>query len=260
MSVFGNYSRYYNLLYQDKDYQGEIEFVHDLIGRHAPGAQTILDLGCGTGRHDVLLAEKGYAMTGVDMSEEMIAVARQAADRIGSEKPGPPTFYQGDIRSFRLDQKFDVVISLFHVMSYQTTNDDFIAAMQTARDHLKPGGIFIFDFWYGPAVLTDRPVVRVKKLEDDQIQVMRMAEPVMHANKNLVDVNYTVWIKDKKSRQTEKIRETHKMRYWFLPEIANMLPEADFEVLEKGEWMSRKEPGFDTWGVYVAAKAVNFKM
>jgi SAM-dependent methyltransferase len=254
MTVFGNYSRYYNLLYQDKDYQGEAGFVHDLIQQHAPGAQTILDLGCGTGRHDILLAEKGYTMTGVDMSEEMIAVARQAADRIGSEKPGPPTFYQGDIRSFRLDKKFDVVISLFHVMSYQTNNDDFASALQTARDHLKPGGVFFFDFWYGPAVLTDRPAVRVKKLEDDRIQVIRIAEPVMHANKNVVDVNYTVWIKDKANSQAEEIRESHPMRYWFMPEIEYLLHHAGFEILDKGEWMTRKAHGFGTWSLYLTAK------
>ena len=76
MATFGNYSRYYNLLYKDKDYSGETGFIHDLIQKHSPAAKTILDLGCGTGRHDFLLAEKGYAITGVDMSEEMLLIAR----------------------------------------------------------------------------------------------------------------------------------------------------------------------------------------
>jgi hypothetical protein len=138
-------------------------------------------------------------------------------------------------------------------MSYQTTNEDFLSALETAKAHLAPGGIFVFDFWYGPAVLTDRPAVRVKKLEDDQIQAIRLAEPVMHANKNLVDVNYTVWIKDKSSLQSEEIRETHNMRYWFLPEIEHLTKEAGFGMLNHGEWMTGKQPGFDTWGVYIVA-------
>ena len=75
MATFGNYSRYYNLLYKDKDYNGEVGFIHKLIQKYSPDAQNILDLGCGTGRHDALLAEKGYAMTGVDMSEEMLLIA-----------------------------------------------------------------------------------------------------------------------------------------------------------------------------------------
>ncbi len=75
MATFGNYSRYYNLLYKDKDYKGEAGFIHDLIQKYLPDAQNILDLGCGTGRHDALLAKKGYAITGVDMSEEMLLIA-----------------------------------------------------------------------------------------------------------------------------------------------------------------------------------------
>ena len=76
MKAFGNYSRYYNLLYKDKDYKGEAGFIHDLIQKYSPGAKSILDLGCGTGRHDALLAEKGYVITGVDMSEEMLLIEK----------------------------------------------------------------------------------------------------------------------------------------------------------------------------------------
>ena len=171
-----------------------------MIQKYSPDAQNILDLGCGTGRHDSFLAEKGYAITGVDMSEEMLLIAR--SQQLSSSAPQQLNFLHGDIRTFRVDKKFEVAISLFHVMSYQTTNKDFLSALKTAKAHLAPVGIFVFDFWYGPAVLTDRPAVRVKKLEDDKIQVVRLAEPIMHANKNLVEVNYTVWIKDKSNFQT----------------------------------------------------------
>ena len=58
MSVFGGYSRYYDLLYRDKDYAGEVAFVHGIIDEHAPQAQSLLDLGCGTGAHAAILAER----------------------------------------------------------------------------------------------------------------------------------------------------------------------------------------------------------
>ena len=58
MSVFGNYSKYYNLLYKDKDYQGEVDFVAGLVAKHSQGkAKTVLDIGSGTGNHDLLLAQ-----------------------------------------------------------------------------------------------------------------------------------------------------------------------------------------------------------
>jgi SAM-dependent methyltransferase len=247
MSVFGAYSRYYNLLYKDKDYAGEADYIHGLIGKHHPGAQSILDLGCGTGRHDLLLAQKGYAVTGVDRSEEMLAVANA---HLSTPNPQQPclSFHQGDVRTVRLGETFDVVISLFHVMSYQVTNDDLKKAFATARAHLKPGGIFIFDCWYGPAVLSDPPVVRVKRLADDDVEIARIAEPAMHYNENTVDVNYQVFVTEKAGGKTETLCETHRMRYLFRPEIMDLFAVNGIRAVHAGEWLTGRELGKDTWG------------
>lgn len=253
MTVFGTYSRYYNLFYRDKDYAGEAAYVHDLIQKHRPGAKSVLDLGCGTGRHAFLLGERGYQVTGVDRSEEMLAVANANLSSHISH-PSSLTFHQGDIRSVRLNRTFDVVVSLFHVMSYQTGNDDLRGAFATAREHLAPGGVFIFDCWYGPAVLTERPEVRVKRLEDEEIAVTRIVEPVMHPSENVVDSNYQVLVRDKESGSVEELRETHRMRYLFQPEIDLLLRETGMEVLVAAEWMTDRRPGFDTWGVCFVVK------
>jgi SAM-dependent methyltransferase len=119
MSVFEGYSRYYDLLYRDKDYAGEAGYIHGLIESRRPGSVSILDLGCGTGRHAFCLARLGHELTGVDRSQEMLAVAaRERAAFTGTHVA--PTFAQGDVRSIRLGKTFGVVVSLFHVMSYQT--------------------------------------------------------------------------------------------------------------------------------------------
>ena len=70
---------------------------------------------------------------------------------------------------------------------------------ETAFTHLVRSGLFIFDFWYGPAVLAQRPEVRVKHLEDEIIEVTRTADPTLHLNENVVDVNYSVVVKAPKS-------------------------------------------------------------
>lgn len=243
MSIFGDYSKYYNLLYKNKEYPKEVEYVNSLIKEHRPDAKTILDLGCGTGKHDEFLLKKGYSVCGVDTSEKMLSEARKLSP---DEKL---YFLQGDIRNLNIGKKFDVVISLFHVISYQTSNDDLKSTFETANNHLKNGGIFIFDCWYGPAVLTDRPVTRVKKLEDEEIKVLRIAEPVMHPNKNLVDVNYEVNIENKQTGHYEKLNETHTMRYLFKPEIEIFMGHANLKLIKCEEWLTGKEAGFDTWGV-----------
>jgi len=253
MSVFVAYSKYYDLLYMDKDYQSEADFVDSLIQEYAPDSKSILDLGCGTGRHDVFLAQKGYSVTGVDFSEDMLALARSSLASLELQASAL-NFLQGDIRTIRLGQQFGSVISLFHVMSYQTTNEDLKAAFMTAKGHLAPGGIFIFDFWYGPAVLTNRPVVRVKRMEDNECKVIRIAEPVIHANENIVDVNYTVVMRNKNTDAVQDIQETHSMRYLFLPEIKALLADAGLELCEVGEWMTGNKPGFASWSVYCVAR------
>ena len=161
----------------------------------------------------------------------------------------PPTFVQGDVRTVRLDKTFDVVVSLFHVMSYQTRNQDLQAALTTIREHLKPGGLFVFDCWYGPAVLSDPPTVRIKRLEDDDTQVTRLAEPVMHPNENLVDVNYQVFIKDKRTGAVDELRETHTTRYFFGPELHHFCELAGLTLERSSPFMAEGKPGFDTWNV-----------
>src|SRR5687768_8139230 len=156
-------------------------------------------------------------------------------------------FSHGDARSVRLGRRFGAVVSLFHVMSYQTSNTDLTAAFATAAAHLEPGGVFVFDCWYGPAVLTERPSTVVKKLSDEAIDVKRVAEPQMHAEENVVDVNYAVTITDRITGKVETLHETHRMRYLFTPEIAMMLEGAGMALVESREWMTDRAPGFHTW-------------
>ena len=248
MAVFASYAKYYNLLYQDKNYEDEANYVDRLVQKYAPGAKTILDLGCGTGRHDIELARKGYTLTGVDMSQEMLALARDALTSCDPQFK-TPEFYHGDIRTFRLGHLFDTVVALFHVMSYQSTNEDLRQAFETAAAHLKTGGLFIFDCWYGPGVLCDPPTVRVKELEDDEIAVTRIAEPVVHLHENIVDVGYHIFIRDKKTQRVEEVRETHRMRYLFYPEVEDILKNYGFDILNFMEFMKDTPPEKGNWNV-----------
>ncbi len=250
MAIFSNYARYYDLMYQDKDYVGEAQFIQRLIQTYAPATTTILELGCGTGNHAMLLAKEGYQVHGVDLSQEMLGYANERCDRLSPALATRLQFSQGDLRQVRLDRKFDVVLSLFHVISYQTNNEDLLAAFETAKAHLVPGGILIFDVWYGPAVLSEPPTVRIKRLEDRSIQVTRIAEPVMEPNKNLVDVNYHIFIKDLISSKIDEVREVHTMRYLFKPELELVLERLQMQIVESREWLTDRQPGLNTWGVY----------
>ncbi len=257
---FDHYSRYYDLLYQDKDYEGETEYVRELLRRFQPGAKSILELGSGTGRHAELLVTGGLQVTGVELSSQMLEIARQRARQDeGNGSPSKFSVHQGDARSFRIDQQFDAVISLFHVASYQVTNADVFKMFQTASHHLVPGGSFVFDVWYGPAVLTQRPTMRTKRLEDEFFRVLRIAEPTMDTHANRVDVQYTMIVSDKASGVVEQFTECHPMRYYFALELDLIAQQAGLEIVHSEEWMSGNPPTGQTWSVAFVARKPDAK-
>jgi SAM-dependent methyltransferase len=246
--VFNAYARYYDLLYKDKDYVSETRYINDLIKKYKPGAKTILNLGCGTGRHDACFNKIGYSVSGVDTSETMLIEARKRSI------PKTLEFFNGDVRTVDLHKKFDVVVSLFHVMSYQTRDTDILSAFRTAERHLASGGIFIFDFWHGPGVLNDPPGIRIKRLEDEAIKVVRIVEPTFKKQQNIVEVNYQILALDKRSTQWNELQETHAMRYFFIPEIKDFLLKTGFSMNEAREWMSDKPLSLAWYGLIIAHK------
>jgi len=253
--VFRDYARFYNLFYRSKDYSAETEYIIELFKRHNKSVETLLDLGCGTGQHDIHFTQHGYKVTGVDLSEEMLSIAEKNNKSIRSNNDAL-TFLCSDIRDLRLRSTFDAVVSLFHVMSYQPTNSDLIDTMTTARVHLETGGIFVFDFWYGPGVLTDPPETRAKKYREDEIEVTRISEPLLLHNKNLVEVCYQLLIKENGGQISNEIREKHTMRYLFTPELELMLERAGFEILALYEYMTFDEPMLNSWNACMVAEAV----
>jgi SAM-dependent methyltransferase len=250
VNTFATYSSYYDLLYRDKDYAAEAAFLRGVIKRFAPRVDRVLELGCGTGAHARHLAALGFSVCGIDSSPSMVECALSSQAALAADSHRRLTFLQGDIRNLRLGEKFNCVLSLFHVMSYMASNADLQQAFLTVRHHLAPGGICIFDCWYGPAVLHLRPSVRVKELEDEEFSVLRIAEPEMRSNENAVDVNYTLWIRNRAADTLEIVKETHRMRYLFRPEIDLLVEQTGLRILEAREWMTGREPGLDTWGVY----------
>jgi SAM-dependent methyltransferase len=253
MSVFELYAQYYDDTYSDKDYVSEAKFVDRLLQEFQPGAKSILDLGCGTGTHAFRLAEMGYTVQGVDNSPSMIEVAERRREQLPVEVQQRVAFTQADIRRASLPDRYDAVISLFHVFSYQITDDDVRLSLNTASRHLTAGGVFLFDFWYGPAVLRSPPQTRVKRIESEKLKIVRVTEPTLQPNENVVDVEFLFFVMGKDIKFRE-FWETHRMRYFFLPELESFLDDAGFTPRHKLEWLTRKVPSTSSWSVYVLAQ------
>ena len=241
--VFDYYAVYYDLLYKEKDYKAETDYVGRLLEENGITTGSILELGCGTGKHAEQFAKIGYSVHGIDLSSEMI---KEAKKRNPSHLSNKLYFEIGNICDYEVEKKFDAVISLFHVASYMKNNELLVAMFKTAAKHLNPGGLFIFDFWYGPGVITTPPTIQLKRLENEEVNVLRIAEPQIHPNENVVDVNYTVQINKKNEQKTTELNEIHQMRYLFIPEI-KFLSQPWFVTKEIFAWMKDIKPNFCDW-------------
>lgn len=242
MSNFNKYSRYYDLLYKDKNYTSEAEYVLNLAKNYNKECNKFLELGCGTGNHAAVLCNKGFSVVGLERSEEMVALAKQK--NISNFNP-----QVADITNFNINEKFDVALSLFHVISYLTDNEQLINCFNTVHQHLNINGIFIFDVWYSPAVYIQKPETRVKRISDEQIDVTRIAESTVYYNKNVVDVNYTIFIQDKATKITEVHHETHPMRHFSINEIKMLADFIGFDFVKAEEFLTANKTSENTWGV-----------
>jgi len=253
VDVFKEYGRFYDIFYSDKDYEEECDFLEEIFKRYAPfKPRTILDGGCGTGGHVIPLAKRGYDMTGVDVSGEMICLARENAVKMGVK----PKFNVMDLRELELDKKFDVCISMFSVIGYITDNKDLSKTLQNIRNCLKKGALFIFDFWYGPSVLSLRPTARIKNSEKKGIRVIRFSEPTMDTFHHICKVNY-YWIVTKENLVVYKGKEKHAVRFYFPEEIKHYLEESGFQLLRFCPFLDlNTQPSEKTWNVTAIAQAV----
>jgi SAM-dependent methyltransferase len=250
--IFGQeYASAYDLLYRDKNYEKECDFVEALLIKRMAGVKRILDLGCGTGGHALILARRGYEILGVDRSDDMLQRARIKSEEIRVAAK----FIQGDITSIDLAESFDVVISMFAVMSYQTTNTTLARACEVAYKHLKRDGLFIFDCWNGPAVLIEKPVPRFREINmGGSERMVRFAEPLLDVASQTVEVRYTIF-NISQGKLIHETREKHVVRFIFPQEIKYFLEVAGFSYVEFCPFMEPERPLMETdWNMTVIAR------
>jgi SAM-dependent methyltransferase len=245
-----DYSSSYDLIYQDKDYDKECDIIEQIIKDNCKKpVLSILDFGCGTGNHSIRLAQRGYHVTGVDRSEDMLKIARTKTQNNGWDCE----FYQSNIKEFSNNKKYDVVIMMFAVLGYQIENDEVLQVLNAVKKHLKQGGIFICDVWYGPAVLHEKPGERVRVIQKGNTKIIRVSTGVLDIFHHFVDVHFHLW-KIKADRIISETTEKHKMRFFFPQELIFFLNQTGFVPLSIGCFPEiNKEPDETTWNILIVA-------
>lgn len=241
------YSRSYDVFYKEKDYPREVDLLEDVFSGH--NVHSVLDLGCGTGGHAIELAARGYHVVGVDRSPSMLEVARAKAATRGVG----PLFLCADVRSLVLRERFDAVISMFAVVGYQHRDEDVTAMFDVVNFHLLDDGLFVFDVWFGPAVVRIQPSDRILVKSEGEVDIVRISSGGLQEGTDLCDVQMGVWeVKD--GELLSQTSETHTMRSFFTEPLTAFLSSAGLELTRIGSFPDIDWPPTDeTWNVVAVA-------
>ena len=239
-------AKYYDLIYNDKDYESEVTFLEKIF--EGTTRKKILEIGCGTGNYTKILIDRGYDVTALDLSESMLKAAKEKCTC---------KFIKGNISDVSINDRFDACIAMFAVMGYVTTNSDILKALKNIHRHLKENGLFVFDVWNGLAVLRLLPELRIKTVENDEVKLLRIANPKLRSFDHICEVNYKLLILNKGDNKFNEIDEKHVVRFYFPQEIKYLLEATGFKVLKISPFLNLTgKVDEHVWNIAIVAKKV----
>jgi len=160
-------SPYYHLLYKNRNEEEAQFFIDNLVKKLElkPGAK-VLDLACGKGRHAIYLNSSGYDVTGIDLSEESITIAKKAENKT-------LTFFVHDMRELYWANYFDCILNLFTSYGYFDDEKDNLKTLQSVYDSLKPGGVFVIDFMNVAKTIREIIAAEIITADDTEFHISR---------------------------------------------------------------------------------------
>ncbi|WP_194778168.1 class I SAM-dependent methyltransferase [Pararhodonellum marinum] len=214
--MFKKTATFYDALYHFKDYEEASEKLVTLIKQYRPEAKTLLDVGCGTGKHLSFLSRHLQA-EGLDLDLGLLEVARKRCPDL--------TFYHGDMCQFQLDQQYDAVVCLFSSIGYVQTKENLSKAIQNMVNHLVSGGFLLIEPWLYPDQYWEKHLV-ANYADQPDLKIAWMYVQEREGDTSLFDIHYQVGTKD----GIENFQEIHQMGLWSDQEYRDAFQKAGIEA------------------------------
>ena len=224
----------YDLVYGSKDYRQEAAIIQRHIARCCQHAETVLDAACGTGRHIACLTEF-YQVDGLDLSERLLAIARH--------RNPASRFWQGDMHSFDLGKRYDVVMCLFSSIAYANTRERLVQTIKQFKNHLKPGGLMLIEPWFTPENWFPG-YLDVIQAENEEMKVSRMSFSESAGKLSVLHFEYLVGTDKGITRFSEK----HELGLFRVEEMLNAFQEVNLAVEYDPQGLTGR-------GLYLARRA-----
>mgnify|MGYP001165037076 CR=1 FL=1 len=243
------YSKYYDLVYEKKNYKFECKRIEGFL-KYKENVKHILEIGCGTCSHSILLSKKGYDIIGIDNSKEMIKVAKE---KIKKKKIKNITLYTQDAEKLNTitKRKFDALLLLFNVIGYIKDLDLFLFNI---KKNLKRNSLLIFDFWHEAGIKHAEPTKTIKKFNSKGIELQRnsLGKKIIQKNAIKIDIETSIF---KSGKFLKKFSEVHLVKYFNLNILKKIIEKNNFELIKFEDFNEENlSPKINSWNAYCVAR------
>lgn len=243
MDAYTSFAEVYDMFMDNVPYEEWSRYLMELLKEYRIEEGVVCELGCGTGKMTRLLADAGYDMIGVDMSEDMLAIASM-------ENPQQILYLCQDMRELELYGTVAAVVSVCDSMNYLLEEEDLLEVFQRVNEYLEPGGVFLFDLntIYKYETLLGETTICENRPEGSFIW-----ENYYDEEEQINEYDLTLFIQEKENLY-RKFEETHYQRGYSLEKIRTLLEEAGMEFVTAYDACTKNPPREDSERIYIVAR------
>ncbi len=173
-------AKVYDTIYRWKDYDGETKRIKEILAENGKTSGTLLDVACGTGQHLIRL-KNDFDVEGLELDPEMAAIACVRG----------LTIHEGDMATYRMDRKFDVVTCLFSSIGYMETPERLAQAVANLAAFLNPGGLLLVEPWFSPEQWHDG-YIHMDTINEEKLKVARMSVSRTEGPVSVMDLHHMI--------------------------------------------------------------------
>lgn len=198
-ALYKDLAKYYDLIYTWKNYKSEANKIKTLIKKNKKSkGNDLLEVACGTGKHLQYL-KNNYNSFGTDISKKMVQVAKKNVKGC--------KFAVGDMTKLNLKKEYDVILCLFSSIGYVKTYKNLEKTLKRFFDHLKPGGVLIFDPWFDSKSFKPGHL-HMTTYDGDDIKIARLSDSKKSGNISIIEFSFLI---SKKNKKVEYFKDRHEL-------------------------------------------------
>lgn len=243
MDAYTSFAEVYDMFMDNVPYEEWSRYLTELLKEYRIEEGVVCELGCGTGKMTRLLADAGYDMIGVDMSEDMLAIASM-------ENPQQILYLCQDMRELELYGTVAAVVSVCDSMNYLLEEEDLLEVFQRVNEYLEPGGVFLFDL---NTIYKYETLLGETTISENRPEGSFIWENYYDAEEQINEYDLTLFIQEKENLY-RKFEETHYQRGYSMEKIRTLLEEAGMEFVTAYDACTKNPPREDSERIYIVAR------